>query len=72
MTLLPLFNGNRTERTTEIRTSPNYRLTDVKRLAALNKSFFLFWRAGALKRKRKQDDIIINPLNFYDSRKEVV
>lgn len=49
MTLLPSFNRNGTERTTQIQTSLDSRITGIKRLAALDPNFFLFQRAGALK-----------------------
>lgn len=42
MTLLPSFNGNKTERTTKIWTSPDSRLTDVKRIRKANTQIFSY------------------------------
>lgn len=47
-TLLPSFNENETQTKSEILTSRDYRLTDVKWLTLLN-PFFLFLRSRAFK-----------------------
>ena len=46
MTLLPSFKGKGIRENAEIRTSPDSRLTGVKRLAALDPSFFLLAGGG--------------------------
>lgn len=41
MTLLPSFNGTKTRTKSEIPTSQDYLITDIKRFATLDPSFFI-------------------------------